>query len=75
MSTCIEIDHPMYFHALVDCPGHCRYNTDNVDEIGDKKYVRPMEPSQKEYGKYNQCDINSKSDKVNVSQEAQDLQQ
>ena len=71
MSTCIEFDHPSHFGAPVDCPGRCKYDTNNVDKIGDINYVRPTEPSRKEYGKYNQRDVNSKSDKASVSQDLQ----
>lgn len=73
MSTCIEIDHPTYFRPLVYCPGSCKYDTDNVDEIGNKNNVRPTEPSRKKYGEYNQRDVNGKSDKAVVSQSLQQV--
>jgi hypothetical protein len=69
MSTCIEFDHPTHFCAPVDCPGSCKYDTNNVDKVGNKNNdVCITKPSWKEYGKYNQRDVNGKSDKANVSQ-------
>ena len=52
MSTCIEIDHSTHFLPLVDCPSSCKYDTDNVDKIGDENNVHPTELSWKKYNKY-----------------------
>jgi hypothetical protein len=68
MSIGIKIDHPSHFRPLVYGPGSCKYDTDNVDKIGDKNDVCPTEPSRKKYDKYDQRDVNGKSDKGNLSQ-------
>jgi hypothetical protein len=50
--------------TLVDCPDSCKHDTDNGNKIGDENDICPTEPSWKKHDKYDQRDVDGKSNKV-----------
>jgi hypothetical protein len=60
----IILHNGMHHPTLVDCPDSCKHDTDNGNKIGDENDICPTEPSWKKHDKYDQRDINGKSNKV-----------
>jgi hypothetical protein len=45
-------------------PDSCKHDTDNGNKIGDENDICPTEPSWKKHDKYDQRDVDGKSNKV-----------